>query len=541
MVTLVPGGDPVEIDYNGGLNGAPPPEAPPPSERKKNKPRTFVELLLDRIAAMEPGNFHPRSFLLISSEGEEQVLKSLDQLHKKGLIDRVRDEGLPGELVVRLSAKGRALYADEKYLERWREEQALTLNTTRKMLGLDSQPWAMWATRLLFIVILANFIWGGVLSWQAGQLGNYLHDPDAKGMAEIYHQIGAAEALSLAQGEWWRLFTCMFVHFGVVHIVSNSIGLMAVGMLVSRMMGPGVVLLVFVIAGVWGSGFGMTFQPQAILAGASGAICGLMAAFVLWFVTHRHRLDPKIAGRFGSFLLMDLILITGISLLPGISGFGHLGGAIGGALVGAGLILLSEDWGVRANWRPLAGSACLMVAGAGAAALVSTACQSAAPLSEKYRQSEDAEILNKGVYPEFAGIRVDYRNAVTQFAEPLQLKDKFKRNREMAAQAVDALAVLIPRQQKVLANWKGVVLQSKGMRLLAQRAVELLDARDKYCQVLEDCLRQGREWPMEKDREVTMARKMCRQAKAAYLKQGKELGLASEDLLEMDDPFEEGG
>jgi hypothetical protein len=180
-----------------------------------------------------------------------------------------------------------------------------------------------------------------------------------------------------------------------------------------------------------------------------------------------------------------------------------------------------------------------MVAGAGGAALVSTATRAAIPQAETTLQKADAQLLNKSLYPELAVARVEYRQFVLNFAEPLQLRDKFRRNREMAAQAVDQLEAFIPRQKKVLEDWKGVRLQSQGMTLLAERAVELLDARDKYCTLLEEALRMGREWPMERDREVTAARKACRLAQVAYLKQGKVLGLASEDLSEMDAPVEE--
>jgi len=64
-------------------------------------------MLLDRIQGMYPGNFHPRSFLAISGNDEESVLKTLDDLHKDGLVERTRAEPLPDELLVRLTEKGR--------------------------------------------------------------------------------------------------------------------------------------------------------------------------------------------------------------------------------------------------------------------------------------------------------------------------------------------------------------------------------------------------------------------------------------------------
>ncbi|MFM8932171.1 MAG: rhomboid family intramembrane serine protease, partial [Gemmataceae bacterium] len=468
----------MRIDYNGLAGDGPPSPSnlPDPSHMETRRARTFAEVLLDRIQGMYPGNFHPRSFMAISGNDEESVLKTLDSLYQDGLVERTRDETLPDELLVRLSEKGRALYADPAALARWRDARAITRDTTRRMLGLDPLPGAAWSSRFLWILILANFAWGAWLAWESGLLGEYIHSPDHPGLNPIHQAIGAADAVSLAGGQWWRLLSCVLVHFGLLHLASNSVGLLAVGSLVSRMMGPAVVLRVFVIAGLWGSGFGVTFQAQATrdgIAGASGAICGLMAAFIVWFLTHRHLLEPKVAKRFGSLLMMDLLLITGISLMPGISGMGHLGGALGGALVSVGLLLLGDGSGNK-SWRPIAGSLCLMLAGAGAAALVSSAMRAAVPQAEAILQKADATYLNQGLYPEFATVRVEYRKLVLNFAEPLQLRDKFRRNREMAAQAVDNLEPFLPRQTQVLQDWRDVKLQSQGMRVLAQRAVELL-------------------------------------------------------------------
>ena len=99
-------------------------------------------------------------------------------------------------------------------------------------------------------------------------------------------------------GEWSRLVTALFVHVGVVHLLVNVAGMLQVGLLLERLLGPLAVALVYVAAGAFSSLENVSSHPIGISAGASGAIFGLyglLIASVMWSFLQRGR--PQQARR----------------------------------------------------------------------------------------------------------------------------------------------------------------------------------------------------------------------------------------------------
>lgn len=140
---------------------------------------------------------------------------------------------------------------------------------------------------------------------------------------------GAKQSLLIAiDGEWWRLFTSMFLHIGIMHLAFNSIALYYLGLTVERMFGHGRFLLLYVVAGLVGSIASFAFgDPLGSSAGASGAIYGLFGA-LLYFGLRRRDLFFQTMGR-------DILMILGINLalsvaVSSIDLFAHLGGLAGG-------------------------------------------------------------------------------------------------------------------------------------------------------------------------------------------------------------------
>ena len=76
-------------------------------------------------------------------------------------------------------------------------------------------------------------------------------------------------------GEWWRLVTTMFVHVSVLHLFADLAGLVAVGVVLERLVGPLAFAAVYVAAGVSSSALGLIGSPFGVSVGASGAIFGL--------------------------------------------------------------------------------------------------------------------------------------------------------------------------------------------------------------------------------------------------------------------------
>jgi membrane associated rhomboid family serine protease len=129
----------------------------------------------------------------------------------------------------------------------------------------------------------------------------------------------------VAQGDWWRLFTAMFLHYGPFHLAMNMLALWWFGAAVEQVLGRGRYLLLYLVSGLAGSAGALLFTPESATVGASGAIFGILGAAL---VLERQRTYVLGGGAMGIILLNLVITFA----LPGISIGGHLGGLAGGAL-----------------------------------------------------------------------------------------------------------------------------------------------------------------------------------------------------------------
>ena len=131
-------------------------------------------------------------------------------------------------------------------------------------------------------------------------------------------------------GEWWRLFTAMFIHFGVEHFFPNTIGLIVFGTRLERYFGRTIFLTVYIVSGLMGSWASLLFT-QGYAAGASGAIYGLIGAIFAY--TRLTRRDIEHMNWYTLSLFIGIGIVLGF-LTPGVDNFGHLGGLIGGLGIG---------------------------------------------------------------------------------------------------------------------------------------------------------------------------------------------------------------
>jgi membrane associated rhomboid family serine protease len=167
----------------------------------------------------------------------------------------------------------------------------------------------------------------------------------------IVHHLGSMTGFDLLHGEWWRLLTSCFVHFGLLHIAMNMYGLHVVGRAAESMWGHGWFVVIYLLSGLGGSCLGVAYQPAGNIGGASGALCGIVAAIAVWVLLNGRYLPRSLASRWRSGLLTTFILMVFISLFPNVSGAGHLGGALAG---GAAALLLNFHRFGPAPWRWLA-------------------------------------------------------------------------------------------------------------------------------------------------------------------------------------------
>lgn len=142
----------------------------------------------------------------------------------------------------------------------------------------------------------------------------------------------------IAAGQYWRLFTAMFLHVGVMHLLFNSYALYIYGPIAEKLYGKIRFAVIYVLSGMMGSLFSYLFSLNPA-AGASGAIFGLMGS-LLYFRKRNRTLFKRVFGP-------RLFIIIGINLLfgfiqPGIDNWGHIGGLIGGFLAANAVGLYRE-------------------------------------------------------------------------------------------------------------------------------------------------------------------------------------------------------
>jgi len=152
-------------------------------------------------------------------------------------------------------------------------------------------------------------------------------------------KMGANVSERVEAGEYWRLMTCVFLHAGYMHIILNTYVLFALGGFFNRILGDAVYLTVFLVSGITGS-LASTFLGKAqVSVGASGAIWGLFgASLAVSFI--KNPLIPEIIRlSMRRVTLINLAINLGVSFLPMVDIWAHIGGGIGGFLVSLGIIL----------------------------------------------------------------------------------------------------------------------------------------------------------------------------------------------------------
>lgn len=144
-------------------------------------------------------------------------------------------------------------------------------------------------------------------------------------------QWGAEYTPLVLEGETYRIFTCMFLHFGVQHLANNMFLLFVLGGRLERVAGKLRFLLIFLFGGMSGNILSLYLEMRsgeyAISAGASGAVFAVMGAMI--YIVLRHK------GRMEDLSVRQIVVMAALSLYFGFSSSGvdnaaHVGGLLGG-------------------------------------------------------------------------------------------------------------------------------------------------------------------------------------------------------------------
>ena len=145
---------------------------------------------------------------------------------------------------------------------------------------------------------------------------------------------GAAYTPLILQGEYWRLFTSMFLHFGATHLAMNMICLITIGDMLERMAGHWKYLLIYLGSGLAGNLLSVAVEEfsgdYALSAGASGAIFGVIGAVFVVILKNRDRFRQDYIRRYA--IMIALMIMEGF-VVSGIDNNAHIGGVVAGAVL----------------------------------------------------------------------------------------------------------------------------------------------------------------------------------------------------------------
>lgn len=174
------------------------------------------------------------------------------------------------------------------------------------------------------------------------------------GTIELYVKYGAAWGAAVFDGgHWWRLTTAMFVHGGLIHFGFNSYALLNLGPLMESEFGTERFWIIYLLTGIAGNLTHVLLSDprRSFVVGASVALCGMVGVLLAYGWRLGTRTGQAIRAAMTRFAFMILI----ISLLPGISWQGHLGGFLAG--LGLGWVIPLGKFRDRATavvWQILA-------------------------------------------------------------------------------------------------------------------------------------------------------------------------------------------
>ena len=148
-------------------------------------------------------------------------------------------------------------------------------------------------------------------------------------------QHGAMYEPNIIEGhEYYRIFTCLFLHFGITHLLNNMVLLGALGWNLELEIGKVRFVIIYFASGIIGNivslFYDLTLEQPAVSAGASGAIFGLMGALLYVVIANRGRLG-RLSGR-GMLVMVALSLYFGLTS-TGVDNLAHIGGLVSGFLL----------------------------------------------------------------------------------------------------------------------------------------------------------------------------------------------------------------
>lgn len=217
-----------------------------------------------------------------------------------------------------ISSDGTANYAQNEKQQEYEE----LIRIRDFQLSLQKSSPNLIVTKILIALNVLVYIYVSIK-------GNSFNNPSSLLLLEM----GANSGEKVFIGEWWRLFSSMFLHGGLTHIAFNMYALWVIGNIVEKLFGGFGYLVIYIAAGVLGNMLSLyNHSPYSVGVGASGAVFGIFGALIS-YAYFKKMPKPIASGVLKNAGLMILINgAIGFSI-PQIDNSAHIGGCIGGLIV----------------------------------------------------------------------------------------------------------------------------------------------------------------------------------------------------------------
>lgn len=268
---------------------------------------------------------------------EEDLLPLSALLHQRGVAHRIYEEG--GRQVLKVVQQSHASQVEEVY-RAWRAGEVrieLSEGGPQGSVGSAAAPWrgAPVTLSLIFLSI-------------CGFLLLYLQAPLAWTSYFTFTPFAVVDNklfFSNMDGQYWRLVTPVFLHFGWLHIVFNSLWLWELGVKVEREMRHINMLLLFLVLAIVSNASQFTFGGPSLFGGMSGVVYGLLGfSWVAPFLQPRWDIQPSstLMVFMVGWLLLCMIGLADVLGFGAIANAAHLGGLLCGAVLGGAFGLISR-------------------------------------------------------------------------------------------------------------------------------------------------------------------------------------------------------
>jgi membrane associated rhomboid family serine protease len=479
----------------------------------------LYEFILRQCAGVDPNPWYPSSYVPENGISRADLDKGLDDLRLGGLIrltDWVQGRGqgyaLTSEgsqvasspaVLVKLR-EWKPAYAQgesEGGIDRRVSDRPTTLERGDAVRAAFTHYSTPWVTRIL---VLANVVMFGVgiclAVIQKGDLKAFL---SWGGEGLILYETGAYSGMALVSGQWWRLIATCFLHAGLLHLGTNMLALYSFGRLAERMFGGPALLVLYLVSGLGGSVAAAIAGPNVGCVGASGAICGIVTAEIAWLLLNRGHLPPAYFGQILASFRNTIVLVILISLVPGVSWQGHLGGAIAGFFAGAALTALRFGSGLQ---RVLGGVGVIAVTAITVGVLLLS--QAVDPRWQELFAERDRRELQHEKY-KLAWLLNNAQSSLDDFwrirkkVQPLLILPAVARDKD----TVDNELVDIREQQSKLAEAIRTVSAEKSSNAeivvkTRENYVALLDALEDFFKLASSTLEGADAWTADKQKEL---------------------------------------